>query len=178
MLHCVRNDESVHGKPPVPGQIPHTDLEQSLRHCERSAAIHAPGIVIASKARQSMSPVSSLRAKRGNPGPRYRHCEQSAAIHAPVSSLRAKRGNPGLQDLLDCHVTTFLAMTGIGLSLRTKRGRFRHCERSAAIHEVRAPGLPRHYVPRNDEFGVNRGKGAAPARCRPRKASSQRFSCT
>jgi hypothetical protein len=37
------------------------------RHCERSVAIHAPGTVIASAARQSMSPAPSLRAQRGNP---------------------------------------------------------------------------------------------------------------
>jgi hypothetical protein len=43
-------------------------------------------------------------------------------------SLRAQRGNPRLPDFLDCHVTTFLAMTVL---------RYRHCERSAAIHDCR-----------------------------------------
>jgi hypothetical protein len=53
------------------------------RHCERSVAIHAPGTVIASAARQSMSPAPSLRAQRGNPCPQHRHCERSAETHAP-----------------------------------------------------------------------------------------------
>ncbi|WP_296541302.1 ATP-dependent DNA helicase RecG [Rhodoferax sp.] len=30
-----------HHEPAVPGAIPHTDLEQGSRHCERSAAVHA-----------------------------------------------------------------------------------------------------------------------------------------
>jgi hypothetical protein len=30
-----------HCEPTESGPLPHTDLEQKLRHCERSAAVHA-----------------------------------------------------------------------------------------------------------------------------------------
>ena len=52
-----------HCEPPESGPIPHMDLEQSLRHCERSAAVHAPA----------------------------RHCERSAAIHAVCRQTHASR---------------------------------------------------------------------------------------
>jgi hypothetical protein len=77
--HCERS-AAIH----VPGIVIASEARQSMpphRHCERSAAIHVPGTVIASAARQSMPPASSLRAQRGNPCPRHRHCERSAAIH-------------------------------------------------------------------------------------------------
>jgi len=35
--------EYRHREPAECAPIPHTDLEQSLRHCERSAAVHAVG---------------------------------------------------------------------------------------------------------------------------------------
>jgi hypothetical protein len=47
--------------------LPLLAMTAGIRHCERSAAIHAPAAVIASEAWQSMPPAPSLRAKRGNP---------------------------------------------------------------------------------------------------------------
>jgi hypothetical protein len=73
-------------------------MTAGIRHCERSAAIHVPGIVIASEARQSSATPTVIAsearqssvpgtviasAARQSSATQHRHCERSAETHAP-----------------------------------------------------------------------------------------------
>ena len=51
---------------------------------------HVATLLAMTKAAAIASPLSSLRAQRGNPCP-SRHCERSAAIHAPLVIASAAR---------------------------------------------------------------------------------------
>ncbi|WP_422298254.1 hypothetical protein [Rhodoferax sp.] len=98
------------------------------------------GIVIASAARQSMySDILDCRVAT-----LLAMTEEIVIASAAWQSMYS--------DILDCHVATLLAMTEEIViasaarpvsSLRAQRGRYRHCERSVAIHVFGHPGLPR-----------------------------------